>query len=35
MSSDRGESFGPMLMLAANGTLTSTEEAVGEAEVAE
>lgn len=26
MSSDRGETFGPLLMLAANGTITSTEE---------
>jgi len=26
MSSDKGETFGPLLMLAANGTITSTEE---------
>jgi hypothetical protein len=43
MSTDGGETFGPMLMLGTNGTLTSTEgggetteeEAVGGAEVAE
>jgi hypothetical protein len=26
MSSDRGETFSPLLILAANGTITSTEE---------
>jgi hypothetical protein len=31
MSTDGGETFGPMLMLGTNGTLTSTEEE-GEAE---
>jgi hypothetical protein len=38
MSTDGGETFGPMLMLGANGTLTSTEEgggAAGEGETAE
>jgi uncharacterized membrane protein len=29
ISTDAGETFGPMLMLGANGTLTSTEEGVG------
>jgi hypothetical protein len=33
MSSDRGEMFSPLLILAANGTITSTEEeGVGEEE---
>jgi hypothetical protein len=32
ISTDDGETFGPMLMLAANGTLTSTEEEGGAAE---
>jgi hypothetical protein len=39
ISTDAGETFGPMLMLATNGTISSTEEggeeAVGEEEVAE
>jgi hypothetical protein len=35
ISTDAGETFGPMLRLGANGTLTSAEEGGGEGETTE